>query len=68
MNCNKTIVLFLIEELKQKIEEDVKLYDELSDLTDAYSVYQIYKDLQALVGKTEELERLIEQVYRCNND
>ncbi len=68
MKCNKTIVLFLIEELKQKIEEDVKLYDELSDLTDAYSVYQIYKDLQALVGKTEELERLIEQVYRCNND
>lgn len=68
MECNKTVVLFLIEELKKKIEEDVKLYDELSDLTDEYSVYQIYRDLQALVGKTEELERLIEQVYRCAND
>ena len=68
MNCNKTVVLFLIEELKKKIEEDVKLYDELSDLTDEYSVYQIYRDLNALVDKAEEFERLIEQVYRCAND
>ena len=39
---NKVIVKYLIEELIEKINEDIKLYDELSDLTDEYSVYQIY--------------------------
>lgn len=61
---NKVIVKYLIEELIEKINEDVKLYDELSDLTDEYSVYQIYKDLNALSNKAEEFERLIEQIYR----
>lgn len=61
---NKVIVKYLIEELIEKINEDIKLYDELSDLTDEYSVYQIYKDLNALSNKAEEFERLIEQIYR----
>lgn len=61
---NKVIVKYLIEELIEKINEDIKLYDELSDLTDEYSIYQIYKDLNALSNKAEELERLIEQIYK----
>lgn len=61
---NKVVVKYLIEELIEKINEDIKLYDELSDLTDEYSVYQIYKDLNALSNKAEEFERLIEQIYR----
>lgn len=61
---NKIIVKYLIEELIEKINEDIKLYDELSDLTDEYSIYQIYKDLNALSNKAEELERLIEQIYK----
>lgn len=61
---NKVIVKYLIEELIERINEDVKLYDELSDLTDEYSIYQIYKDLNALSNKAEELERLIEQIYK----
>lgn len=61
---NKVIVKYLIEELIEKINEDVKLYDELSDLTDEYSVYQTYKYLNALSNNAEEFERLIEQIYR----
>ena len=61
---NKVIVNYLIEELIEKINEDVKLYDELSDLTDEYSVYQTYKYLNALSNSAEEFERLIEQIYR----
>ena len=61
---NKVIVKYLIEELIEKINEDVKLYDELSDLTDEYSVYQTYKYLNALSNSAEEFERLIEQIYR----
>ncbi len=61
---NRIVVKFLIEELIEKINEDIKLYDELSDITDEYSVYQIYKDLNALSNKAEELERLIEQIYK----
>ena len=61
---NKVIVKYLIEELIEKINEDIKLYDELSDLTDEYSVYQTYKYLNALSNSAEEFERLIEQIYR----
>lgn len=61
---NRIVVKFLIEELIAKINEDIKLYDELSDLTDEYSVYQIYKDLNALSNRAEEFKELIEIVYQ----